>query len=203
MYAQALSGSWWLWNGSSWSSTSDPLPSGPDTSAPSMPTNLKATAASSSQVNLTWNASSDNVGVSGYKIYRSGSQIATVTGTSYSNTGLSASTTYTYNVAAFDAAGNNSAQSGSANVLTLTGDGVSVNAGSGGTLLTTSGTWNFGSSTNSSGNQILVNGSPASTGFGTLLLVYNTGHLYAKTLSGSWWVWTGTGWGFVSADPRG
>jgi hypothetical protein len=89
-----------------------------DTIAPSIPTGLTATSVSSSQINLSWNVSSDNVGVTGYKVYRSGTQIATVAGTSYQQTGLSPSTTYTYTVAAYDAAGNMSAQSASASATT-------------------------------------------------------------------------------------
>ena len=90
----------------------------PDTTPPSTPTNLTATAVSSSQINLSWTASTDNVGVQGYKVYRNGVHIATVTsGTSYSDTGLSASTTYYYTVSAFDA-GNTSTQSNSASATT-------------------------------------------------------------------------------------
>jgi chitodextrinase len=89
-----------------------------DTTAPSVPTGLTATAASSSQTNLSWTASTDNVGVAGYRIYRGGTQIATTTGTTYSDTGLTASTTYTYTVAAYDAAGNTSAQSTAASATT-------------------------------------------------------------------------------------
>lgn len=94
-----------------------------DTTPPSVPTGLSALAASSSQINLTWNASTDNVGVTGYKIFRGGSQIATSTTTSYSNTGLSASTSYSYTVAAYDAAGNTSAQSSSATATTFSSSG--------------------------------------------------------------------------------
>src|SRR5205823_784575 len=89
-------------------------PAPPDTTPPSVPTGLRATAVSSSQINLSWAASSDNVGVSGYRVYRNGSQIATTSATSFANTGLSPSTTYSYTVAADDAAGNLSAQIGSA-----------------------------------------------------------------------------------------
>src|SRR5437762_1443140 len=78
----------------------------PDTTPPSVPTGLRATAVSSSQINLSWAASSDNVGVSGYRVFRNGAQIATTSATSFPNTGLSPSTTYSYTVAAFDAAGN-------------------------------------------------------------------------------------------------
>ena len=97
---------------------------GVDTTAPSTPTGLTATAVSSSQINLSWNASTDNVGVTGYRIYRNGTQIGTTAGTSYSNTGLSPSTAYTYTVSAYDAAGNASAQSSSAPATTqaATGD---------------------------------------------------------------------------------
>ncbi|MBI2609940.1 fibronectin type III domain-containing protein [Candidatus Giovannonibacteria bacterium] len=96
---------------------SSPTPT-PDTTAPSVPTGLSATAVSSSQINLSWTASTDAVGVTGYKIYRSGTQIATSNTTTYSNIELSASTLYSYTVAAYDAAGNTSAQSGSASATT-------------------------------------------------------------------------------------
>ena len=82
-----------------------------DTTAPSVPTGLTATTVSSSQINLTWHASTDNVAVTGYKVYRGLSNIASPTGLSYSDTGLSPSTQYCYAVSAFDAAGNESARS--------------------------------------------------------------------------------------------
>src|SRR6266446_1519389 len=82
-----------------------------DTTAPSVPTGLTASPVSISQINLSWTSSTDNVGVTGYRVFRNGSQIAQVTGTSYSNTGLTPATTYSYTVAAYDAAGNVSAQS--------------------------------------------------------------------------------------------
>lgn len=91
-----------------------------DTTAPSTPTGLTASAASASQINLNWSASTDNVGVAGYRVFRNGSQIATPTGTSYSDSGLSASTQYSYTVSAVDAAGNASAQSGSVSATTQT-----------------------------------------------------------------------------------
>lgn len=84
-----------------------------DVQPPSAPTNLNAVSASTSQIDLSWTASTDNVGVTGYKIYRNGSYLTSVTGTSYSNTGLSAGTSYTYYVKAYDAAGNESAASNS------------------------------------------------------------------------------------------
>ena len=90
-----------------------------DTTAPSVPTSLSATPVSSAQVNLSWSASTDNVGVTGYKVYRSGVQVGTTSALSFSNTGLSASTAYSFTVVAYDAAGNTSAQSGSASATTL------------------------------------------------------------------------------------
>ena len=89
-----------------------------DNTAPSMPTGLTATAQSSSQINLSWSAATDNVAVAGYRVYRNGTQVATSTGTTYSNTGLTAGTTYSYTVAAYDTAGNVSPQSTSVNATT-------------------------------------------------------------------------------------
>jgi chitodextrinase len=90
----------------------------PDSTPPSVPTGLTASAVSPTQINLNWTASTDNVGVSGYKVYRNSVQIGTSTSPSYSDTGLSQGTTYTYTVAAVDAAGNTSAQSSSAAATT-------------------------------------------------------------------------------------
>src|SRR6202043_280022 len=84
-----------------------------DTQPPSVPAGLGATAASPNQVNLSWSASTDNVGVAGYTVYRGGTQVATVGGSTltYSDTTVTPSTTYTYTVDAFDAAGNHSDRS--------------------------------------------------------------------------------------------
>jgi fibronectin type III domain protein/chondroitinase B-like protein len=110
--------------GSSATSSGNP-PAPTDSTAPSVPTNLIANPVSSSQINLSWNASTDNAGVTGYRVYRGGAQIATTSASSYSNTGLSASTPYSYTVAAYDAAGNNSASSPSASATTPASSGGS------------------------------------------------------------------------------
>ncbi len=94
-----------------------PPPTG-DTTPPSVPSGLSATAQSSSQINLSWSASTDNVGVTGYKVFRNGTQVNTASGTTYNDTGLTASTQYSYTVSAYDAAGNNSTQSSSASATT-------------------------------------------------------------------------------------
>ncbi|MBF0225318.1 MAG: DNRLRE domain-containing protein [Desulfobacterales bacterium] len=90
-----------------------------DTQDPTSPTNLSAQAVSSSQINLSWTASTDNVGIAGYRIFRNGSEIATITGTNYQDQGLNAATSYTYRVSAFDAAGNESALSSPATATTI------------------------------------------------------------------------------------
>lgn len=91
----------------------------PDTIAPTVPAGLTVSAVSSSQINLNWTASTDNTAVAGYKIYRNGVLLnGNVAGTNFSDTGLSANTTYTYTVSAFDPAGNNSAQSGAVSATT-------------------------------------------------------------------------------------
>jgi chitodextrinase len=82
-----------------------------DTIAPSVPVGLSASAVSTTQINLTWTASSDAVGVAGYKIYREGVEVGSTDTSSYSDVGLSASSSYVYSLAAYDAAGNYSSQS--------------------------------------------------------------------------------------------
>jgi chitodextrinase len=86
-------------------------PAAGDVVAPSVPGNVSATPQSSSRILLSWTPSTDNVAVSGYRVFRDGAAIATSTATSYTNSGLAAATTYQYTVTAFDAAGNESAQS--------------------------------------------------------------------------------------------
>src|SRR5207237_3333494 len=83
---------------------------------PATPTGLTAAVAVSSGANLSWGASTDNVGVTGYIVRRNGVQVATPATTSFADTGLSAATTYTYTVAARDAAGNISPNSTSVSV---------------------------------------------------------------------------------------
>jgi chitodextrinase len=78
----------------------------PDTQAPTGPSSLTASATSSSTVQLSWPAASDNVGVVGYRVYRGGVQLIQVTSLSYGDSGLTPNTTYGYEVRAVDAAGN-------------------------------------------------------------------------------------------------
>jgi chitodextrinase len=96
---------------------------GGDTTPPSVPANLAVTGVTSSSVSLSWSPSTDNVGVAGYRVYRNGTQVGTSAGTSFTDTGLSASTQYSYTVAAYDAAGNVSAQSGAVTATTSSSGG--------------------------------------------------------------------------------
>jgi chitodextrinase len=89
-----------------------------DTAAPSVPTGLTSPSHGVTTANLSWTAATDNVGVAGYKVFRNGVQIATPATTSYADSGLTPNTAYTYTVAAFDSAGNASAQSASVGVTT-------------------------------------------------------------------------------------
>jgi endoglucanase Acf2/chitodextrinase len=92
-----------------------------DTQAPSTPSSLAVTGKTSSSVSLSWVGSTDNVGVAGYRIYRGGAAVGTTSSTSYTNSGLSASTSYTFAVRAYDAAGNESSSSSSVTVTTDSG----------------------------------------------------------------------------------
>ena len=96
-----------------------------DTQPPTMPGTLTASAAGTTQINLSWGAATDNVGVTGYLVERcqgagctTFAQIATPTGTTYNDTGLTSGTTYNYRVRATDAAGNLSPYSNTAPATT-------------------------------------------------------------------------------------
>ncbi|RXR35333.1 T9SS type A sorting domain-containing protein [Flavobacterium piscinae] len=94
-----------------------------DTTAPSAPTNLIASGTTQTTTNLSWNASTDNVGVTGYDVYSGTTLLGTVATTTAGITGLTASTTYTFSVRAKDAAGNISSSSNTVNVTTLAAAG--------------------------------------------------------------------------------
>mgnify|MGYP001470463887 CR=1 FL=1 len=95
----------------------------PDTEAPSVPANLAATDVQSYRVSLSWDASSDNVGVAGYRVYRDGSALGTSGSTSFADTTVAAEEEYSYTVSAYDAAGNESGQSDALPVSTPASSG--------------------------------------------------------------------------------
>ncbi|MFC4113202.1 glycosyl hydrolase family 18 protein [Nonomuraea zeae] len=101
---------------------------GTDTTAPSVPGNLRSTGVTNTSVTLAWDAATDNVAVTGYEIYRGTTLITTVTGTTHTDTGLTASTAYTYTVRARDAAGNRSAASNTVTATTTGGGGTDTTA---------------------------------------------------------------------------
>ncbi|MDQ6423513.1 carbohydrate binding domain-containing protein [Paenibacillus sp. LHD-117] len=114
-----------------------------DTTAPSVPANVSAQAQSTSSITVSWTASTDNIGVTGYEVYRGGTLVGTPVGTSFTDQNLAANTSYTYTVKAVDAAGNRSAASSPATAVTLALDtqaptvpqNVSATSSSAGTAL--------------------------------------------------------------------
>ncbi|WP_435260987.1 GEVED domain-containing protein [Tenacibaculum sp. nBUS_03] len=124
-----------------------------DTQAPSAPSSLAASSISQTALTLNWTASTDNVGVTGYDVYRGLTKIgSTTTATSYNVTGLTANTGYSFSVKAQDAAGNESSSSNVLNITTLP-NAVSYCASKGNN---SSYEWidyvSFGGMTNSTGN---------------------------------------------------
>ncbi len=97
-----------------------------DTQAPSAPSNVQASSITETTATISWSASSDNVGVTGYDVYQGSSNIGTVTATSANITGLSAGTSYTFSVVAVDAAGNESS-AGSVSFTTTSNTPAPVN----------------------------------------------------------------------------
>ncbi|MEP0266354.1 S8 family serine peptidase [Dokdonia sp.] len=90
-----------------------------DIEAPTTPTNLISSNIAETSFDISWNASSDNIGVTQYEVYLDGISDGLTTSTSYSFSGLTDNTTYSVTVLAKDAAGNESTQSNSLNITTL------------------------------------------------------------------------------------
>jgi chitodextrinase len=89
-----------------------------DTQAPSTPTELNAVAISSSQIDISWGASNDDVGVAGYHVYRDGELVGTTPTLTYSDTGLISNTEYAFTVAAYDEADNQSPETSPVYIMT-------------------------------------------------------------------------------------
>lgn len=103
----------------SWTSTaSTAVPQAFIDAAPSKPSGLVFSGTSATATTLSWTASTDDVAVTGYDVYRGGALVGSVTGTSFTNTGLSPLTSYSYTVVARDGAGHSSAASAAASVTT-------------------------------------------------------------------------------------
>ena len=158
-------------------------PGGSDTTPPTAPAGLTATAASSSQVDLSWSASTDNVGVTSYTVSRGGTLVCSVAALSCGDTGLSPATTYSYSVRARDAAGNVSPASSTVSVTTPSGTGTTLLAddfesysafpaggwtnasGNGSWALVTDGTRAARQQSTSSGTYIVTAGQPTWTSY--------------------------------------
>ncbi|RZJ51376.1 MAG: T9SS type A sorting domain-containing protein [Chryseobacterium sp.] len=95
-----------------------------DTTAPSTPTSLASTAKTATSISLSWTASTDNVGVTGYDVYANSVLKTTVSGTTATITGLTASTSYSIYIKAKDAAGNASASSSTITITTNSSGGT-------------------------------------------------------------------------------
>ncbi len=91
----------------------------PDTTAPSAPSSLAASSITQTTATLNWSASTDNVAVTGYEVFKGSTSVGSVSGTSTNVTGLTANTSYTYTVKAKDAAGNVSSASNAVTFTTL------------------------------------------------------------------------------------
>jgi fibronectin type 3 domain-containing protein len=101
-----------------------------DTTAPSRPGSPKIPVAGTTQVALSWTASTDNVGVTGYQVYRDGVLVGTASGLSYLDSGLAPGSSHSYTVRAVDAAGNSSQASSSVSArLARQGSGSGILAG--------------------------------------------------------------------------
>ena len=99
-----------------------------DDGAPTAPTDLVASADSDVAISLAWSAATDDVAVAGYRVFRDGVRVGTATGTSYQDVGLSAETSYSYTVSAYDAYWHVSPLSAPASATTLAA-GQTVDAG--------------------------------------------------------------------------
>jgi chitodextrinase len=157
----------------------------PDTTAPTVPGTPTASGTTATSTVLSWTASSDAVGVVSYDVYRNGAVVATVTSPTFTDTGLAASTTYSYTVRARDAANNISAASGARSVTTSAAPPPAAPV---------AGVWYQVINTNS-GKCIDANGS--GTANGVIVLQWSCGSSYNQH-----WQFRATSDGFSQVVPR-
>lgn len=172
---------------------------GADTTAPTVPAGLTATASSSSQINLSWSVSTDTggSGLAGYRVYQSGSQVASTASTSYAQPGLSANIQYCFTVAAYDKAGNVSGQSVQACATTQsvsTGTGSYVWSKNFGGALSTDNAIVTSTGVDSSGNMIVTGYFQGNVDFGggTASSIGGQDIFVAKYSSTGAYVWSKT-----------
>jgi cellulose 1,4-beta-cellobiosidase len=175
-----------------------------DTTAPTAPTGVKVGTITSTSVALSWTASTDDTGVTGYDVYSGSTKVASSTTTSVTVTGLTAGTTYSFTVKAHDAAGNTSAASTAVSATTSTGQTTDTTAPSVpagltvGTTTTTSVALSWSASTDNAGGSGLagyevlqgttVVGTTTSTSYTVTGLTANTTYSFsvrAKDIAGN------------------
>ena len=156
------------------------------TSDPTMPANFAVAGRNTTSAWVQWSASTDDVGVTGYRVFRDGTPVATTTQTSYTFTGLTCSTSYELAVEAFDGAGNTSPRAAVTAATSLCGDPVglvaaySFDENSGALLNDASGNGNNGTISGATwtsgrhGSALAFNGSNAHVALGGLGTFYGT-----------------------------
>jgi beta-glucosidase len=142
---------------------------GIDTTAPTAPAGLTVTGATATTATLAWTTATDDVAVTGYDVYRGTTLAGTTSATTYTDSGLTAETAYSYTVRARDAAGNTSAASGAVTARTTSG---STSSGAACTA-----TWHTDNSW--------------SGGFTASVTVTSTGTVATRSWSVTW-TWAGT-----------
>lgn len=115
-------------NGFSFEASTESGGGGTDTLAPTVPAGVAVTGTTASSVSLSWTPATDNTGVSGYDVYRDGVKAGSTASTSFTDSGLTASSSHSYTVRARDAAGNVSAASAAVGATTASGGGGSTGA---------------------------------------------------------------------------
>jgi len=145
-----------------------------DATSPAVPVNVNTTAISSTQIDLSWDAATDNVGVAGYRIYRDGIYLKSVAELSASDTHLNSGTRYCYRITALDSSGNESSKSADSCATTMP-------AWSGVKQMGTATNDNaFGMAVDTTGNVYVtgvsygaLDGNPGSGEFDIILMKYN------------------------------
>ncbi|WP_370375225.1 GH12 family glycosyl hydrolase domain-containing protein [Streptomyces laculatispora] len=112
----------------SFAASTEPESGGSDTQAPTVPTDVAVTGTTQSTVSLSWTPATDDTAVSGYDVYRDGAKAGTTASASFTDTGLTASSSHSYTVRARDAAGNTSAHSAQVTATTAAGGGGQAGA---------------------------------------------------------------------------
>jgi len=165
-----------------------------DTTPPSTPKNLRVTSSSSSEIDVAWDASSDDVGVTAYMVVRDGARVANVTApaTTYRDTSVTAGTTYAYRVRARDAAGNRSKISSKLVATATASSGVIVAAAGDVACDPSDPNYHNGTGTSTACRQLATSNLLVNGGFDAVLalgdLQYNSGSLsdFNQVYAPSW-----------------